>query len=182
MNNEEKTSSGLPIPFASRFETVLLAVLGCMNIVLLAVLLKYTEIEEVLIAVSVVFIYLAEAALIGLYRVKSQKVAPVKNITELLSENGSVVFKASLSPIVVFDSYGTVLWYNDAMREALGSYENFIEKNVTDVFQLTEEQVLSGDSTVSIGGYIYSVEGFVLSEKGNGLYLALFTDRIITDI
>ncbi len=176
MNDNDKSGSRIGIPFASRIEMVLFAALGCLNIILLALLLKYVDIEEVLIAVSVVFIYLAEIALVGLRRVRVARVSPTKNITELLEEEGSIVFKNSLSPVVVFDSYGTVLWYNDSMRESLGSYENFIEKNITDIFQLNSREVTEGNRTVSIGGFIYDVEGFVISEKGNGLYLALFND------
>ncbi len=176
MKESEKNLTERNIPFASRFETVLIAALGCFNIIILALLLKYVNVEEVLIAVSVVFIYLAEIALLGVRRIKKEEVSPTKDITEFLSEEGSIVFKNALSPVAVFDSYGTVLWYNDAMRQTLGSYENFIEKNISDLMELSSTELIKGNRTVNIRGYIYNIEGFVISDKGNGLYLALFND------
>ena len=176
MNNNEKNQTELDIPYASRVEMVLVAALGCFNIVLIALVLKFTSINEIAIAVSSVFLYLAEIALLGYLRVKRAKVSPSKDINDLLSEEGSIVFRNSLSPIAVFDSFGTVLWYNDAMRDCLGSGESFIDKNITDIFQLTPEDVKEGQRRVSVGGFIYEVEGFVVSEKSNGIYLALFND------
>ncbi len=176
MNGKDKTQGSLNIPFASRFEMVLFVTLGCLNIIFLALMLKYINIDAVLLSVSTVFLYLAEIALIGLRRVRTSEVSPVENITELLSEGGSVVFKNVLSPVIIFNSLGTILWYNDSMRECLGSYENFIERNIQDIMDFSSENIIESKTSVNINGYIFDVEGFVISDKDEGLYLALFND------
>ena len=175
-NNRENNGLDLEVPFASRVETVLIGALGCLNIVILALLVRFTEVEEIILAFSAVFVYLAEIAVLGFFRVRRAKVSPSKSINEFLGEEGSVVFKNSISPIAIFDSFGTVLWYNDAMRDRLGTGESFIDRNISDIFLLTPDEVRAGRRTVTVGGYIYEVEGFVISEKGNGIYLALFND------
>ncbi len=176
MNENEKNGGSVTVPFASRAELVICAALGCFNIIILALLLKYLEVDAILLATSVVCIYLAEIAIMGIRRVKRRESAPTASVTELLSEGGSIVFKNAESPIIIFDYYGTVLWYNDAMRECLGSYENFIEKNISDIMDLSTADISEGKKKVNIGACIFDVEGFVVSEERNGLYLALFND------
>ncbi len=176
MNNNGKNTAVRHIPFATRSEMVILGALGCLNIVILALLLKYLNIDEVLLAISVVFIYLAEIALIGIQRVRKTDVSPKASITGLLAEEGSIVFKHSFSPIVVFNSFGSILWYNDSMRRCLGDTENFIDKNITDILDLSSLNLTEGRKKVSIGDSIFEVEGFVVSDKNDGLYLALFND------
>ena len=173
---KENKNSILNIPYASRLEVVLYIALACFNIVLVSVLMNAFDIPAVLPAVFVALLYLAEVAFIGYKRVSKLYFVPKKNIHELLSEEGSVVFKNTVAPVVAFDSFGTILWYNDAMREALDSYENYVSRNITSLFGISPEEVSAGDVTVTVGASIYRVEGFVVSEKNDGLYLALLND------
>ena len=175
MKNENKNSL-LNIPYASRFEVVLYIALACFNIVLVAALMNAFDIPAVLPAVFVALVYLAEVALIGYKRATKLRSLPKKNIHELLSEEGSVVFKNTTSPVVAFDSFGTILWYNDAMREALDSYENYVSRNISSLFGISPENVAAGEVTVNIESSIYRVEGFAVSEKNDGLYIAVLND------
>lgn len=165
------------VPFASRQDMILYAALGVLNIALVAVFCEFlTFIEPIFIALIVGAVYLAEIAVIGIRRIRKSRMYPVKSIHSLLGEEGSIVFKNSRSPIVIFDFHGTIFWYNDAMRVALDSYNNFIGEKITEVLNielpLDEENICR---TV-VSGKEYSVEGFVISKKNNGLYFAMLSD------
>ncbi|MBO5102127.1 MAG: DHH family phosphoesterase, partial [Clostridia bacterium] len=101
---------------------------------------------------------------------------PKKNIHMLLSEDSSIVFKNTTSPVIAFNSLGTILWYNDAMRETLDSYENYVAKNITSLFGITPDNVSGRDVIVNLEKSVYKMEGFAVSDKGDGLYIALLTD------
>ena len=175
MRNDNKNSI-IHIPFASRLEVVFYVALACLNIVLASVLITAFDFQAVLASVLVTFIYLIEVAVIGYRRAVKSEMAPKKSIHGLLAEDGSVVFKNSMSPVVAFNSMGLILWYNDAMREALNSYENYVSKNITTIFGISPEDVSAGNITVELGSSYYTVEGFAVSKKNDGLYLAVLTD------
>ena len=176
----EKDNQNLHIPFASRQDMILYAALGVLNIALVALLCELISfVQPLIIALVIGAIYLAEIAVIGVRRIKKSRMHPTKSIHGLLGEEGSVVFKNSRSPIIVFDFHGTVLWYNDAMRDALDSYTNYIGQKIDEVLSIDlddlDEVQDKGCRTV-ISGKEYAVEGFVLSKKNNGLFLAMLSD------
>lgn len=176
MKNENNRANFIHIPYASRFEVVLYVSLACLNIALVSVLITIFEVQAVLPAVFVSLIYLAEVSIIAYRRATKQELAPKKNIHMLLSEDSSIVFKNSTSPVIAFNALGTILWYNDAMREALDTYENYVSKNISALFGISPDDVADGDVTVTLASSVYTVEGFAVSEKGDGLYIALLTD------
>ena len=91
-------------------------------------------------------------------------------------ENGSVVLKNSLSPIIALDSNGKILWYNDAMRAIIPYEENIIGENVDElVGEEIKENLFCGE-TVKIGNGLYSAEGFTVSEENDGLFVVMLTD------
>ena len=173
----EKDSQNIHIPFASRQDMILYAALGVLNIALVAIFCEFLIfVEPVFIALVVGAIYLCEIAIIGIRRISKSRIHPTKSIHGLLGEEGSVVFKNSRSPIIIFDLHGTILWYNDAMRVALDSYNNYIGEKISEVLniEIPDEDLAECRTTVS--GREYSVEGFVISKKNNGLYLAMLED------
>ena len=176
MKNENNRANFIHIPYASRFEVVLYVSLACLNIALVSVLITIFNVQAVLPAVFVSLLYLAEVSIIAYRRATKQELAPKKNIHMLLSEDSSIVFKNSTSPVIAFNSLGTILWYNDAMREALDTYENYVSKNISSLFGISPDNVADGDVTVNLASSVYTVEGFAVSEKGDGLYIALLTD------
>ena len=133
----DKSKDEFRVPYASRFDMVLYAALGILNIAIVAIIARFVpEIDPVFTAVLIAMVYLGEIAYIAKRRLRASKAAPERNIHGLLSEDGSIVFKNSKSPIVAFDLHGSVLWYNDAMREALDSYDNYIGRNVSEVLNV----------------------------------------------
>lgn len=175
MKNDNKIGI-IHIPYASRLEVVLYVALACFNIALAAVLITVFDYEAVLPVIFVTLLYLIEVFAVGYRRATKLEVLPKKNIHDLLSEDGSVVFKNTLSPVVAFNSLGTILWYNDSMREALETYENYISKNITTLFGIDPSDVAKGEVTVNLASGVYSVEGFVISKKDDGLFVAVLTD------
>ena len=172
----EKDNQSMHIPYASRQDMILYAALGLLNIALVAIFCQFLPIPPVFVALIFGALYLAEVAVIGVRRVAKSRIYPTKSIHGLLGEEGSVVFKNATSPIIIFDFHGTVLWYNDAMRAALNSYNNYIGEKVSEVLSINMDDVEDGDCRTTVSGNVYKVEGFVISKKNNGLYLAMLSD------
>ena len=172
----EKDNQNLHIPFASKQDMVLYAALGVLNIALVAIFCDFLTFEPIFIALVIGAIYLVEIAAISLRRIAKSRMYPTKSIHGLLGEDGSIVFKNSRSPIVIFDYHGKILWYNDAMRAALDSYTNYIGENISEILDIdiSKDGIDACRSTVA--GKEYGVEGFVISKKNNGLYLAQLSD------
>ncbi len=174
---KDNANENIHVPYASRYDMVLYASLGVLNIAIASIAAKFlTFLDPIFAAVIVGMIYLCEIAFIAYKRAKKSFAAPERNIHGLLAEDGSIVFKNSKSPIIAFDLHGTVLWYNDAMRDALDSYNNFIGENVSNVLNIDLSCVEDGGCKTTIGNRNYTLEGFVVSKKNNGLYLAVLSD------
>ena len=173
----EKDNQSLHIPYASRQDMILYAALGVLNISLVAIICEFASgLQPVFAALIGGLLYLAEVAAIGIRRIAKSRIYPTKSIHGLLGEEGSVVFKNSRSPIIIFDFHGTVLWYNDALRAVLDPYTNYIGQKISDVLSFNVEDVEAGDCKVTVENSVYGVEGFVVSKKNNGLYLAMLSD------
>ena len=173
----EKENQGLHVPYASRQDMILYAALGILNIALVAILCQFvTIILPIFIALIIGAIYLAEIAVIGIRRIAKSRIYPAKSIHGLLGEEGSVVFKNSKAPMIVFDLHGTILWYNDAMRGILDQYTNFIGQKISEVLSIDVDDMEDGECRTTLSDKVYNVEGFVISKKNNGLYLAQLSD------
>ncbi|MBO5010021.1 MAG: DHH family phosphoesterase [Clostridia bacterium] len=176
MKHDNNRANIIHIPYASRFEIVLYVSLACFNIALVSVLISIFPGQAVLPAILVTLGYLVEVAIVAFRRGTKAEAVPKKNIHMLLSEDSSIVFKNTTSPVIAFNSLGTILWYNDAMRETLDSYENYVAKNITSLFGITPDNVSGRDVIVNLEKSVYKMEGFAVSDKGDGLYIALLTD------
>ena len=97
------------IPFASRIEIALCVLLGCLNILAFAIFSAILDIDVAVIAVIITILYLLEIAFIGIRHKDTQKMVSRNDIYDLLCENGSVVIKNTLTPIIALDSRGTIL-------------------------------------------------------------------------
>lgn len=168
--------SKLHVPYASRFDLVVYVALGCLNIAIAALLSSLLNIDEVLLAVTTTLLYLLEVAVINLRRSSLSDMLPEASIHSLLHEGGSVVFKNSSAPVVTFDMQGRVLWYNDAMAEVLPDGDSYVGKDLADIAELELSEIVKSNATATVGERIYSVEGFEISARSPGLYIAVFTD------
>ena len=166
------------IPYASKLQLAVSIALGCVNIVLLAVAADFLheKISIAVIAVIIAALYLVEIAVIGMKHEQSVNVAHNAGMHNLLSEDGSVVIKNIQTPVIALDLRGTVLWYNDAMRQARFVEENFIGKNISDIIDDETAVDLFAGESVTIDGKLYRPEGFKISEEKEGLYLFMLTD------
>ncbi len=176
MSFNQNKNSKKHIPFASRFEIGIAIALACFNIVILAILCQFVDAPAALFAVPIVLLYLVEVALLGTMRKANISVMPEANINKMLSEESSVVIKNTTTPIIAIDSLGCILWYNEAMRHIIPLGENLVGENIDSIFN---EKLLPEnfeDHPLSIGQRIYNAEGFTVSERGNGLYVAMLTD------
>ncbi len=164
------------VPYASRLEIASCIALACLNIAILAVLCEFLEVSAVFSAILVALAYLIEVAVIGLNHKSNLKMLPRKNIHRLLDEDGSIVIKNSLLPVVALDIHGTVLWYNDSMRAIIPSEDTMVGENIDKIFSAEFDSDTFADMNVTVNGRLYKVEGFKVSEEGEGLFLAMLTD------
>ena len=175
--NNNRDSAGIHIPYASRFDIILCVALGCVNIAIATIMcLVFESVEPVVVGVAVTALYLAEITLVMLRRSALSRIAPRKSIHNLLSEEGSIVFKNSKSPIIAIDFHGTILWYNDSMREVINSYNNYVGENVSELFDLDFDDIRDEEAEVKLNNNVYKIEGFVVTKNNNGIYLAVFDD------
>ena len=175
MNNKNQIEKK-HIPFASRTQLAICVALCPLFIVLYALLASLSEFNHVFLAIGLSLLYLLIVALVSLHHFQYVRSAPVASLQELLAENGSLVFKNSASAVFIIDSYGTVLWYNDAMIELTKDYGNFIGSNINLIFENNVTPSNFNGAPVSIFGRLYTIEGFNISNSGNGLYLAILSD------
>ncbi len=173
----EKDNQNLHVPYASRQDMILYAALGVLAIALVAVFCEFLpEVAPIFVALIFGLLYLGAVAFISIRRIAKSRMHPTKSIHGLLAEESSIVFKNAKSPIIIFDFHGTILWYNDAMRSAMGTYTNYIGEKISDLLSINAEDLEEGECRTQLDGKTYSVEGFVVSKKNNGLYLAMLGD------
>lgn len=175
MKNTNRTGESGSIPIASRFEIVLFVALGCLNIILVAMLAEFINLHPAFIAAIGLLVYLAEITAIGFKRRADITVKPLKSIRELLSEKTSTVLKNSKLPTLVFDSHDSVVWYNTAFKDICYG-ENYIGKDLSEVFGEDFFALVKENSSVLYEGRQYGVESFELDADAPGLYVMILDD------
>ena len=164
------------VPFASRRELVLSIALACLNITLFGLFCEFTAINKAVIAVCVVLIYLVEISALGVLRQKQQSSEPDIGMHDILAETSSAVLKNTNQPIATFDDQGKILWCNEAMLTVLRLEDNPIGMSIESVFGSTLPTDKFGNVSLSIKNRLYSAESFILSNKGNVIYMLSLTD------
>ena len=177
MNNSDNKNK-IHVPYASRLETILYVALACVSIALVSILGYVTDIDLIFLAIGFVLIYLLAVSVIGYAKTKTAAYIPVKSVYQMLEESCSTVVKNTQMPALAIDDHGRILWYNDAMTEILTPDENFIGYNASDILSADISKGVRAEklTRVTIGGSVYTMEGFVVSEEGEGVYLAVFND------
>ena len=177
MPNKSTQTDKKNVPYISRKEFSICVALACVNILLFALFSIFvSEVHPALYAFAFTALYLIEVSLIGIHRASNAKVENDVEMHELLMENGSVVLKNSLSPIIALNSNGRILWYNDAMREIIPFAENIVGENIDELIGDQIKDNLFSSEPVKIGNGVYTTEGFTVSEKNDGLYIIMLTD------
>ncbi len=165
------------IPYASRFEIAVMVALACLNITILALICHFAKtISPVFPAIFVTLAFLVEVAVIEINHKSNIKVLPKKSIHKLLGEDGSVIIKNLLSPVIAVDIRGTILWYNDSMRAILPSNITYVGENIEKIFDSDFDLDSFTDMSVTVNNRLYKAEGFKISEDGDGVYVAILSD------
>ena len=165
------------IPLLTRKESVIIICLSCVNIAIFGILAQLTAIPPILLAVISALMFLTEISLLSVKRKREQKQLPVGSIYDLLNERCSVVVKNSKSPCAAFDSYGTLLWCNQAMMSIINTEENPIGQNISLIFGDTIDPANFGVKPIQIDERIYSAESFdVPTGTEENIYLLSLTD------
>ena len=164
------------VPFASRRELVMCIALACLNIIIFGLFLDFSTINKSVVAVCVVLAYLLEIAALGVLRQRQQSSAPHSGMHDILEEASSTVLKNTNQPIATFDEEGRILWCNDAMLSVLRLEDNPVGMTLQTVFgsTLTKENFIGANITLK--NKLYSVEGFVLSNRSTPIYMLSLTD------
>ncbi len=166
----------LRVPYASKHEIALCVIFGCIAIAAIAVLCNFTSINPIFSSLIIMILYLCGIVIIDLNHKSVLKMMPRKSIFKLLSEEGSIVIKNTLYPVVAMDRHGTILWYNDSMRAILSSAQTLVGESIEKIFNTDFDKESFTTLFVSINDRRYKVEGFKVSEVNDGLYIAMLTD------
>ena len=164
------------IPFASRIQLAICVALCPLFIVIYTVINEFTEIKPVFTATMLSILYLVVVAIVAEYRIKNASSIPSARLQELLEEQSSIILKNALSPMLVMDSYGTILWYNRAMHDIVEGKENFIGSNITMLLGNNLSKENFDGKPVALFDKLYRIESFDLSKNEDGLHLAMLTD------
>ena len=177
MSNKSGFSDKKNIPYVSRVELAICVTLACVNILLFALFSIFaSKVHPAVYAFLFTALYLIEVAIVGVHRASNATVENNTDIHELLMENGSVVLKNSLSPIIALDANGRILWYNDAMRQIIPYDDTVIGENIDELIGDDVKDSLFASEPVKIGGGVYKTEGFTVSQENGGLYVIMLTD------
>ena len=174
-NNDKKIKR---VPYATKAETVLYVVFACLLIISVAVLGYATEIDILVLATAAVLLYLLIVSIIGFARKKTSAYVPSKTIYQMLEETAGKVIKDTQMPALAINSHGTILWYNEALAEKLTPDENFVGRNASEILNTNISDRVQAEklTRVSMGDSVYNLEGFIISEDGDGTYLAVLND------
>ncbi len=164
------------VPYASRKQMAICVALCPLFIVAYALISTYTQLPGVFAAILMCLLYLLVVALIAVHYHQYLSLYPTANLQALLEENGSLVFKFSKSPVFIMDSYGTLLWYNDAMHELTDNQGNFIGNNINALFDKPIAIENFDGEPFELFGRLYTIEGFEIAKEENGLYLGILSD------
>jgi c-di-AMP phosphodiesterase-like protein len=124
-------------------------------------------------------LYLLTVAVVSQYFKKKIDAVPSPELYELLEEKSSLVLRNSKTPMLLLDSYGTILWLNESMHDICVDKENYIGQNISSVIKAPINKDTFHGKPIEVFGRIYEIEGFTISESGNGLYLVSLND--VTD-
>ena len=165
------------IPLLTRRESIIIICLACVNIAAFGILAHFTSIPPILISVIAALMFLTEVSVLSIKRAQVQKQLPVSSIYDMLKERCSIVVKNAKSPYAAFDSYGTLLWCNQAMMNIIDTEENPIGQNISDIFSDSISPENFGLKPIEIDGRIYSAESFnVPTGTEDKIYLLSLND------
>ena len=177
MSNKSNLTDKKNIPYVSRVELAICVALACANILLFALLSIFaSKVHPAIYAFAFTALYLIEVFMVGIHRASNATMTNNADIHELLMENGSVVLKNSMSPIIALDSNGRILWYNDAMRDVIPYGESVIGESIDELIGDEVKNNLFASEPVRIGKGVYTTEGFTVSQENDGLYIIMLND------
>ena len=176
MNNKNEKKH---IPFVSKTQLALCVMLCPIFIATYALLNEYTVLPSIFLAVALSFLYLSAVACVAVYHKQFIKMLPSADVEKLLSETGSSVLRNTMLPVLAIDSYGTMLWYNDAMHNITDLNGNFIGMNIASIINEPIKKENFEGKPVVLFDRQYSVESFEITSHDPGLYLIIFND--VTD-
>lgn len=173
MNNKNEKRH---IPFVSKAQLALCVMLCPVFIAAYALLNEYTTINAMISAVLLSFLYLTCVALVATYHAQFIKSLPSGDVQKFLNETGSSVFKNTVFPVFAIDSYGTILWYNDAMHDITDIHGNYIGANVSAIISEPISKENFDGKPLLIFDKQYRIESFEITNKDSGLYLLILND------
>ena len=161
MNNKSRND----VPYATRRELVGCIALACLNLVVFALIATFAKsVNLIILAVSFIFVYLVEIAVLSSYRKKKLESVPEGGIHGMLSERSSEVLKNTTHPVAAFNSVGVMVWANASMLELLNCEENPIGKSIDELFGAIIDEDF-GKKKVTIGDKLFNAESFNLTNE-----------------
>ena len=178
MSNRSDSGRDLSLPYASRLDLILSILVGCALLFIVAALSPYVPFSPWFLAFFACVLYMAFETVLSAVRIRHRKVAVRSDLMSVLCEESSEVLKNTATPAVIFDSYATLLWHNNAAAILFDKDVNPISQNLSDLFGIRRTGANEFDTDMlTVGGRRYRTEAFCLSKAGGGLYAMTFTDE-----
>jgi len=182
-NEKRKSSSGFSA-FTLRRDMLVWVGGGCLFMLILALCVKYFSVDSTILFLILSAVYLFCVTLYAIARGRYGRVATQAELADIAEEKSFAVLETLGTAALVYDSFGVLLWYNEAAERMLFSeIEAPRSKNLSELFSINR----SGREGfrmehLSYGGREYRVESFCLSRAGSGLYaLVLYDDTAMSE-
>lgn len=152
---------------------------GCLMLLLYALIVPHVSMRTGLLALLFCGVYLAAVTLYTVLRSRSGRHATAAELSALMEEDSFEVLEQLSSAALVFDSYGTLLWYNPVAEQTIFADVDFPRsKNLSELFDINRNGTDGYDvKEIHRDGRVYASDVFCLSRAGAGLFAMVLTDK-----
>ncbi len=144
-----------------------------------ALLVPHVRMRSWLLAMIFCAVYLLAVTLYTVVRRREGRFSETAELTELMQEGSFEVLDALSSAALVFDSYGTLLWYNSVAEQTVfAAVDAPRTKTMSELFDINRNGTDGYDvQQILHDGRQYDTEVFCLSRAGAGLFAMILHDK-----
>lgn len=147
-----------------------------------ALLVPLTSMDSRLLGLILCAAYLLAVTVYAAVRSHNRSLPIQPQIYDLVKEESFSVLRDLSRPSLIYDSYGTLLWYNACAADTLFSEASLTPrgKNLSELFGINRRGTEGFHlEKLSVNGREYRVETFCLTKAGSGLFAMILTDDTV---
>ncbi len=178
---QKKTTGNFVPKFSGNvphYGRLIFAIGGCALPLLLVLLSKYVNIRMEFLALILCGIYLGALTVYVSVTTRAGHATYNKNLSALMEENAFGVLADMPDAALIFDSYGTLLWFNDAAGQTVFVGEDPLAKNLSELFSINQNGTDGYNvKETARGDRLYDTNVFCLSRADAGLFAMVLSDK-----